>query len=59
LLLTQPVLLVVLLQALPLPEPLLLRARHPLLFPPLRGAGDPRARGVGGSDSAACTVTLC
>jgi hypothetical protein len=59
LLLMQPVLLVVLLQALPLPEPLLLRARHPLLFPPLRGVGGPRARGVGGSDRAACTVTLC
>jgi hypothetical protein len=38
LLLTQPVLLVVLFQALPPPEPLRLCARRPLLLSPLRGA---------------------
>jgi hypothetical protein len=59
LLLTQPVLLALLLPALPPPDPLLLPARGPLLLPSLRGAGDALAQGAGGSDRAACTVTLC
>jgi hypothetical protein len=37
-LLAQPVLLTVLLPVLPPTEPSLLGVRHPLLFPPLRGA---------------------
>jgi hypothetical protein len=45
LLLAQPILLTVLFAALPLPEPSLLRPRRPLLFPPLRGAGNRLGQG--------------
>jgi hypothetical protein len=43
---------------LPPSDPLLLLARRPLLFPPLH-LTRMRARGVGGSDHAAFTVTSC
>jgi hypothetical protein len=59
LLLTQSVLLVPLLPALPLPDSLLPPLRRTLLLPSLRGAGSRLGSGVGGSDRAASTVTLC
>jgi hypothetical protein len=58
LLLTQPELLILLFPALPPPDPLLFLACCPLLLPLLRRARA-RARGVGGSDHAASTVTIC
>jgi hypothetical protein len=58
LLLAQSVLLVSLFPAPPPPDPSLLLARRPLLLPSLRRtrAG---AQGMGGSDRAASTATLC
>jgi hypothetical protein len=56
--LAQPEFFVPLLPGLPPPDPSLLLARRPLLLLPLRHARA-RARGVGGSDRAAFTVTLC
>jgi hypothetical protein len=58
LLLTQPELLTLLFPALPSPDPLLLLARRPLMFPPLSRARA-QAQGVGRSDRAAFTVTIC
>jgi hypothetical protein len=58
LLLTQPEFLVHLLPALPPPDPALLLARRLLLLQPLRRARA-QARGMGGSDHAMFTVTLC
>jgi hypothetical protein len=58
LLLALPELLTLLFPALLSPDPLLLLARRPLLLPPLRRARA-RARGVGESDRAVFTVTIC
>jgi hypothetical protein len=58
LLLAQSELLTLLFPALPSPDPLLLLARRPLLFPPLHRARA-RAQGMGGLDRATFTVTSC
>jgi hypothetical protein len=57
-LLAEPKLLTPLFPVLPPPDPLLLLARRPLLLPPMRRARG-GARGVGGSDRVAFTVTSC
>jgi hypothetical protein len=59
LLLAQPVLLTLLLPALPPPDSPLLPARRPLLFPSPRGAGSRQSSGCRRSDCAASTVTPC
>jgi hypothetical protein len=59
LLLVQPELLAPPLATLPVPRLTLLPAGHPLPLPLLRRAHERAGAGVGGSDFAALTLTIC